>query len=262
LGELHSITAQGEESADSDQEEPGSSKRAAMLRTREDYLLDFEKSLLTLLKDLQRSIDQKITAAYLIMFLLLLIRAGSLVEVSVFGAKLNIDFERILIFSSVIFLTIYSLVTYQLHQLSFVYKALNDNASELERLNEFAITISRPRLDLFFSSSVGLVLSLTHLILLSAGLSLAGADPRLPHPPLSLLLPILVAIGILVFGTILFSLPLMTSAFLTYELVMSNTSGYSEGLLGSLILLAFLTFLTTGFGGYFCWIYNRSESRH
>jgi hypothetical protein len=141
--------------------EAASSKRSDKLKTREDYLLEFERRLLGILKDLEKAIDQKLASAYLLALVVTLVKFNLLMEISVLGIKLDKNTEIVALICCSTFIVLYSLICYQLYKISTVYKYIDENGKSIMAENNDSLPVTIKNMDLFSSGVVGIIASLS-----------------------------------------------------------------------------------------------------
>lgn len=129
-------------------------------KTREEYLLEFEKRLLEILKDLFKSINHNFIFAYGLAALVVMVRWGAVSEISVLGSKLALDGRGVLIIIALFVSAIYILVNYQLIRIAGIFRSLNTNGQELVKLNPNAIPITITNVHLYSEGVAGLILAL------------------------------------------------------------------------------------------------------
>src|SRR4051812_5105928 len=127
------------------------------MKSREEYLIEFEKKLVTTLTDLQKAVDQQLIAAFTLMILLVMVVSNtattpSLLTVTISSKAMFICFVSLVLFG------VYISICYFLMRIGTVYSSINYNAHLLSQEN---LANSRPisiaDLDLFAYGIAGLV---------------------------------------------------------------------------------------------------------
>ncbi|VVB86059.1 Uncharacterised protein [uncultured archaeon] len=131
------------------------------MKSREEYLTDFEAKLLEILKDQYTSINYNLATTYGLSMLMVLFQWGSIADIYFFGAKLNLNNANMLIFLPILLTIIYILINYQLLGIAEVYRQIHINAKELLSINQDAKPITMKEIHLFGAGVTGLILALS-----------------------------------------------------------------------------------------------------
>lgn len=129
------------------------------LKTREDYLIEFEKKLLGILEDLYKSINRNMVTTYGLALLVGVVCWGAIPEISYSGAKLKK--ADVLVFMPLLISAIYILIDYQLLRISTIFRELESNSNELLTANKHAKAVSIQNVHLLGAGITGLILSLS-----------------------------------------------------------------------------------------------------
>jgi hypothetical protein len=146
------------------------------LKTREEYLFEFEKKLLATISDLQKAVDHQLVYAFGLAFLMCIIAIGTVGEFIILGVKLNASRDLLLCFVSISLAAIYSLISFKLHTMSVLYEAINTNGFDLLKINPDARPIIIVDMRLFSYGTSGLVLGLSHRLLNSGKFSIVQGE--------------------------------------------------------------------------------------
>ncbi len=131
------------------------------MKSREEYLTDFETKLLEILKDLYKSVNYNLAITYGLSMIAVLFQWGSVGDIDFFGAKLNLNRADMLIFMPILLTVIYILIIYHFLGIAEVYRQIHINAKELLSLNQDAKPITMKEIHLFGAGVTGLILALS-----------------------------------------------------------------------------------------------------
>jgi hypothetical protein len=129
------------------------------MKTREEYLIEYESKLVETLRDLYKSVNRSFFISYVLSALVVLVRWGSVSNINLLGAKITISEEEALVYVPILLSLTYVLIDYELIRIAQVYRQLNRNAIELLALNEEAKPITIQNVHLLGAGVTGLILS-------------------------------------------------------------------------------------------------------
>ena len=128
------------------------------MKTREEYLINYQERLLGNLKNRYSSINKNVGASYALAILITFFGSGLIEEFSFSGAKFDLNFEQVLVYSSFFISLLYILVGYSFINVSLTIRKLIESSQEVLKINESALPIS-------VNDTIMLAFGLTGLIL-------------------------------------------------------------------------------------------------
>ena len=127
---------------------------------REDYLVEYEKKLLEILKDLYKSVNYSFVTTFSLSAFAALLYLGAVNEIGFFGTKIALSKSDMLILISLVISIYYILINYQLNRIANVYREIHLNANELLIKNPDAKPITIKEIHLYGAGILGFILFL------------------------------------------------------------------------------------------------------
>lgn len=136
------------------------------MRSREEYLVEFEAKLLGLLKDVYTSVNYNLTLAFSLSMLVVLIRWEAVTDgIPFLGVNITLSRIDMLILMPIVISIIYFLINYQLLRIAKLQDMINRNADELLSLNYEASPMPIREIRLYGTGVTGLIIFLARWLL-------------------------------------------------------------------------------------------------
>lgn len=132
------------------------------MKTREEYLIEFEIKLLEILKDLYKSVNYNFAITYGLSILVVFFHLGSVTDINFIGVNLALNKTDMLIFVPILVSIVFILINFQLIKIAEVYRHIYTNANELLSINQEAKPFTMKEIHLFSAGVTGLILSLAN----------------------------------------------------------------------------------------------------
>lgn len=135
------------------------------MKSREEYLVEFEAKLLGLLKDAYISVNYNLTLAFGLSILVVLISWRALNNIPFGGAEITLSRTNTLMLMPIVLSIIYFLISYQLLRIAKLQDMINRNADELLSLNHEASPMPIREIRLYGIGVTGLIIFLARWLL-------------------------------------------------------------------------------------------------
>lgn len=130
-----------------------------MSKTREEYLISFEEKALGAVSSVFTSLDRNLIISYSLSVSLVIFRFHKATEFNLLGAKITIEPYLIHLLLPFFISLIYLPISYQLHRIIGIYRAIINNSEELLKENADSRPISLADMRHFESGVAGLILA-------------------------------------------------------------------------------------------------------